>query len=293
MDSILTIRDLKKSFARGFLPQRQEVLRGIDFQLRPGAITGFLGANGAGKTTTIKAVLGLIHPDGGEILFFGGQKLSPQVKTHLGYLPERPYFYDYLTGQEILLLCGQLSGMKRSDIDQRMESLLKRVDLWHAKDKRLKNYSKGMLQKIGLVQALLHRPKLVVLDEPMSGLDPDGRFYVRELILETAKNGATVFFSSHHMHDTEQICQDLVMMKDGKVIYSGLAGELMDRMGVKYEVIAQGPDGIRIFLESDPNLAQKHLGDMVAQGLEVTSVRQVRASLEEVFIKLALRGEKS
>lgn len=230
--SILKVENLKKSFKKGFIPKTQQVLKGISFKLEPGTITGFLGANGAGKTTTMKCLLGLAFPDSGDIRFFGDQVLGPEVKRRIGFLPERPYFYEYLTGSEFLRFYGQLSGdFTRNDLNSRIEHLLKRVDLWHAKDKKLRAYSKGMLQKIGVAQALIHKPELVILDEPKSGLDPDGRFYLSEIIKETAKEGASIFFSSHLLHDAEQLCQNLVIMKDGMVIYEGGTEALLKKMG--------------------------------------------------------------
>jgi len=230
--SILKVENLKKSFKKGFIPKSQQVLKGISFKLEPGTITGFLGANGAGKTTTMKCILGLAFPDEGDIRFFGDQELGPEVKKRIGFLPERPYFYEYLTGSEFLRFYGQLSGdFTRNDLNARIEHLLKRVDLWHAKDKKLRAYSKGMLQKVGVAQALIHKPDFVILDEPKSGLDPDGRYYLSEIIKETAKEGACVFFSSHLLHDAEQLCQNLVIMKDGLVIYEGRTDALLKKMG--------------------------------------------------------------
>lgn len=288
---VLEVRDLKKSYQKGFIPRRQEVLKGISFSLEPGAITGFLGANGAGKTTTIKCILGLAFPDSGSIQFFDGQPLSSDVKSRIGFLPERPYFYEYLTGAEFLQFYGQLSTrLSRRDLDARIDSLLKRLDLLSAKDKRLRSYSKGMLQKIGMAQALIHRPEFVILDEPKSGLDPDGRYYLSELIRETAREGTSVFFSSHLLNDAERLCERLVIMRDGAVIFNGRTEDLLGRMGVKIEVI-YAKDGQMMTAEFPTvEAAQPQIRELAKQNATIHEIRRNRASLEEIFVNIALRG---
>ncbi|HMN69015.1 MAG TPA: ABC transporter ATP-binding protein, partial [Bdellovibrionales bacterium] len=169
---ILDVENLRKSYSRGFIPRRTEVLKGLSFSVPAGLVTGFLGANGAGKTTTMRCVLGLDYADSGKIEFFGGP-LDAAARKRLGFLPERPYFYEHLSGVEFLTFYAQLTAnWTRADLRARILNLLRRVDLEFAKDRPLRTYSKGMLQKIGLAQALIHEPELVILDEPMSGLDP-------------------------------------------------------------------------------------------------------------------------
>ncbi len=290
--SVLAVEGLTKSYKKGFIPKSQRVLDGVSFKLEPGVITGFLGGNGAGKTTTMKCILGLSFPDSGDIRFFNGLPLSSEVKSRIGFLPERPYFYDYLTGKEFLRFYGQISTkLSRKDLDSRISILLKRVDLEHAKDKRLKNYSKGMLQKIGLAQALIHNPELLILDEPKSGLDPDGRYYLSELIKEIARNGTSVFLSSHLLHDAETLCQNLVILSGGKVVYEGATEALIDRMGKTMEIT---------FLDDQKKVSQKisnaaelqtRIDSLRAQKKEILEVRVHRTSLEEAFIEVALRGK--
>src|SRR6185312_3622730 len=171
--NLLQVRDLKKSYKRGFIPKPTLVLKGLNFSVPEGTITGFLGANGAGKTTTMRCILGLDYPDSGEIELFG-QPLSLESKRRLGFLPERPYFYEHLTGVEFLEFYANLTcKWKKQVLRDRIDELLKRVDLDFAKNRPLRTYSKGMQQKLGVAQALVHDPELVILDEPMSGLDPD------------------------------------------------------------------------------------------------------------------------
>jgi ABC-2 type transport system ATP-binding protein len=288
---VLEVKDLQKSFSRGFIPRKQKVLKGVSFNLAPGTITGFLGANGAGKTTTMKCVLGLARPDFGGIGFFGSQPLSLAVKNRIGFLPERPYFYEYLTGEEFLRFYGKLSlKLSRRDLEARISELLELVGLVEARHRRLRAYSKGMLQKIGFAQAIIHRPDLVILDEPVSGLDPDGRAAIAELIRAIAKQGASVFFSSHLMHDAERLCERLVILKDGAVMFQGATSEFLDRMGVSMEVSALVSGREQSFAGLTPDQSQAKIGELVRDGARILEVRRHRKSLEEAFIETALRG---
>ena len=291
MSSVVKVEGLHKSFKKGFIPRRQEVLKGVDFTVQSGVITGFLGANGAGKTTTMKSMLGLAFPDKGQITFFDGQPISPDVKRRIGFLPEHPYFYNYLTGLEFLRFYGELSTkLKRADLKSRSEMLLKKVDLMHAKDKKLKDYSKGMLQKIGVAQALVHDPEFIILDEPMSGLDPDGRYYLAEIIRETAKSGKAVFFSSHHLLDAERLCENLVILRDGKVIYEGGTEKLLLSMGHTSSITYLDHEVKKTVNAESLEETQSALDKLRSDGAQIFEVRQERASLEEAFVKVALRG---
>lgn len=288
--NLLQVRDLKKSYKRGFLPRRNEVLKGVSFSVPAGTVTGFLGGNGAGKTTTLRCSLGLDFPDAGQAEFFGGP-LNSASKRRLGFLPERPYFYEHLTGTEFLRFYANLtSTWKKGVLDEKISGLLKRVDLIHAKDRPLRNYSKGMLQKIGVAQALIHEPELIILDEPMSGLDPDGRLALAEIIQETARKGTAVFFSSHLLNDMERLCQRLVVLKDGVCIFEGQTQALMDQNGVAIEIgyLENGVPKIRRAENQDE--LQILLKNLMSQGAAIVEVRRVRASLEEIFVKMALRG---
>lgn len=289
--SVLKVTELRKSYKKGFIPKRQEVLKGISFTVEPGVITGFLGGNGAGKTTTMKCLLGLAFPDSGKIEFFGGQALCSVVKKRIGFLPERPYFYDYLTGEEFLRFYSALTGRVSSkQLRSRIDYLLNKVDLMHAKDKKLKDYSKGMLQKIGLAQALIHEPEFIILDEPMSGLDPDGRMYISDIISETAKEGTGVFFSSHLLHDVERLCKKLVIIKDGIVRYEGDTEGLLEQMGnASVITYLENHKKITERVESIEDL-QKKLDELRKSHSSILEIRQDR-SLEQAFTKIGLRGE--
>lgn len=288
---VLKVSQLEKSYRLGFIPKPHRVLHGVSFELPERSITGFLGGNGAGKTTTIKCLLGLAYPDAGTVRFFNNEELTEEIKKRIGFLPERPYFYEYLTGLEFLEFYGQLSTrLKRNDLKEKSEKLLKRVDLWHARDKKLKEYSKGMVQKIGVAQALIHDPELVILDEPMSGLDPDGRFYLAEIIRETAREGRCVFFSSHLLPDAEVLCDRLVIMKSGVVTYEGGLEPFLAKMGeaaiIRY--LANGrEENLRV--DSD-SILQDELKKLLNQGAHIVDVKKDR-NLEQAFIKHGLRGE--
>jgi ABC-2 type transport system ATP-binding protein len=288
--NLLKVTGLKKSYARGFIPKRVAVLNGLNFSVPSGTVTGFLGANGAGKTTTMRCILGLDYADAGEIELFG-KPLGIDGKRRLGFLPERPYFYEHLTGVEFLEFYAYLtSTWKKQVLRDRITALLKRVDLEHAKNRPLRTYSKGMLQKIGVAQALIHDPELIILDEPMSGLDPDGRMALNEIILETAKKGTAVFFTSHLLYDTERLCERLVVMKDGIAIYEGTTEALLEKSddGVEIIYLAGGHRKSAKFKEQDQ--AQAELKTLINAGASIIEVRRARATLEEVFVRMALRG---
>lgn len=288
--NLLEVSDLKKSYSRGFIPRKVPVLKGLSFSVPAGTVTGFLGANGAGKTTTMRCVLGLDYADSGRIEMFG-QPMSVESKRRIGFLPERPFFYEHLTGVEFLEFYAHLnSSWKKSVLRDRITELLRRVDLEFAKDRQLRTYSKGMLQKIGLAQALIHGPELVILDEPMSGLDPDGRMALNEIILETAKKGTAVFFTSHLLHDTERLCERLVVMKDGVSIYEGLTESLLEQSGLELEIFYLASGEKRSFKTAVQDKMQTELKRLVNEGATVLEVRRLRLSLEEVFVNMALRG---
>lgn len=289
--AILEVRDLVKSYKKGFIPKRQQVLKGVNFTIEPSTVTGFLGGNGAGKTTTMKCILGLALMDSGHLNFFGEGGLTAEIKGRIGFLPERPYFYDYLTGFEFLSFYGEISGHFKSkkDLRERIDFLLKKVDLVHSRDKNLKDYSKGMLQKIGLAQALIHRPEFVILDEPMAGLDPDGRHYLSELINETAKQGTAIFFSSHLLHDTEKLCENLVILKDGKVIYEGLTGGLVNKMSPLSEIHYKSNGELKVEKVESGDALQKRMSEILSTRSEILSVNPEIISLENAFINMAMK----
>lgn len=218
--SILEVKNLCKSFRSGFLEKRKQVLFDVSFSLPEGKTSGFVGNNGSGKTTSIKCIFEFIKPEKGEV-FFKSHKLDREMKAKIGYLPERPYLYEFLSGMELLRLHWNLCHAHRGDFIEKAHHALKKVGLYEARDKKLRQYSKGMLQRAGLAQAILNEPELLILDEPMSGLDPDGRLMVKDILFEQQKKGVNIFFSSHLLQDMEELCHHLVVINGGRIIYDG------------------------------------------------------------------------
>ncbi|MCS6304992.1 MAG: ABC transporter ATP-binding protein [Nitrospira sp.] len=226
-EQVIQTDQLRKVFKVGFWGRRVTAVDGVSLEVQRGEVFGFLGPNGAGKTTTIKMLMGLIYPSGGTATLFGHPVGDPSAKAKVGFLPESPYFYDYLTGREFLRFYGHLFGLLGTALDKRIDELLELVGITHARDLQLRKFSKGMLQRVGIAQALINDPELVILDEPMSGLDPIGRKEVRDLILRLKESGKTVMFSSHILHDAELLCDRVAMIMKGKLVACGPVSELI------------------------------------------------------------------
>ncbi len=216
---VVEIGALNKSFGTG--KKRRQVLWDLTLTIAPGEVFGFLGPNGAGKSTTIKLILGFLRPDSGEISILGKKTHLHEFRNDIGYLSEFPCFYGHLTARETLLLSGRLSGVSKSLLLERIPSLLERLNLLEAIDRRVRDFSKGMKQRLGMANALIHDPQLLVFDEPMSGLDPLGRYLVKEMLDELRCAGKTIFFSSHILSDIEEVCDRIGVIHKGKQLYSG------------------------------------------------------------------------
>jgi ABC-2 type transport system ATP-binding protein len=240
MKPVLSIADVEKSFSMGFIPRKKEILKGISLEVGEGEIFGYLGPNGAGKTTTIKCVLGLIYPDAGAIEIFGRGHLDPRAKARLGFLPENPYFYDYLTAREFLDFYGQLFDLPKAERAAAVARLLKLVDMERAADLPLRKFSRGMLQRVGLAQALINEPALVILDEPLGGLDPLGRKEIRDIILRLRDEGKTVFLSSHILQDIEMICDRVAILVAGRILSQGRLADLVSETVLFTEITISG-----------------------------------------------------
>ncbi|MEP6652120.1 MAG: ABC transporter ATP-binding protein [Myxococcales bacterium] len=236
-DVVLRAEDLAKTFRLGFFRRRVEAVRGISFTVRRGEIFGFLGPNGAGKTTTLKMMMGLIFPSRGRAEVLGLPVGNRTAKRRLGYLPETPYFYEYLTPEEFLDFAGALSDVPPAERRRRADRLIARVGLEHARGRPLRKFSKGMLQRIGIAQALMGDPELVVLDEPMTGLDPIGRKDIRDLILELRAEGKTVFFSTHILPDVETTCDRVAIVVAGRLRSVGPLSVLLSARLLATEVV--------------------------------------------------------
>lgn len=218
--NVLEVTDLHKSFKESVFSLEHHVLKGLDFSLAPGSITGFLGANGAGKTTLIKIILGFISVSRGSVQWsrsFGRDHQS--IMANIGYFPERPYFYPHVTGREFLHYTGRLSGVSVRELKIRIKQYAELLKLDFALDRKISGYSKGMLQRLGFISAVVHNPQFLVFDEPLSGLDPIGRQEFKEVLLKLHSEGKTIFFSSHIVPDIEQVCEDVLFLDEGKIRY--------------------------------------------------------------------------
>jgi ABC-2 type transport system ATP-binding protein len=284
------------------------VLSDVSLSVREGEIFGFLGHNGAGKTTTMKILLGLLRATNGQVKLLGAPAENVAVRARIGYLPESPYFYDYLTAEEFLCFYGKLAGLDRETIQKRIPQLLERVSLTEARHRQLRKFSKGMLQRIGLAQALIHDPELVILDEPMSGLDPIGRKEVRDLILGLRDQGKTVFFSTHIISDVEMVCDRVGILSRGKMLALGRIEDLVNAHTARsVEVVCDGVIGddlhdvkklaVRILQRGERCLiilsGQDHLEKVLAvlrqAGGRLVSVIPHKGSLEEIFLEQTSR----
>jgi len=291
--NVIEVSHLVKDFV---LPLTRRKVRAIDdlsFSVKEGGIVGFLGANGAGKTSTLKTIMGLIFPSQGTIKLFGREASgfsthSLDLKEKIGFLTERPYFYDYLTGREFLRFCAQLFT-DRQAMD-RVDPLLEEVGLGHAADRPLRRYSKGMLQRVGIAQALINNPQLIILDEPMSGLDPDGRAEMGALISRAHKKGATVLFSTHLLPDVENLCDRVIMINKGKLVIESTVANLLDSYskGFQLEIIKtriQSREVEKKTFDTEAQL-QAALVESIKNGDKIARVSQGRPTLEEVYMRL-------
>jgi ABC-2 type transport system ATP-binding protein len=297
-DIAIAVRDLTKTYRTPFRRKKVEALRGVTFTVTRGHIFGFVGPNGAGKTTTIRTLMGLIKPTSGDASIFGHAIPSRAARARVGFLPEAPYFYDYLTISELLDLAGRLFGMSRSARKQRADMLIDRVGLARARSQSLKKFSKGMLQRAGLAQALMNDPDVVVLDEPMSGLDPIGRKEVRDLMLELREHGKTVFFSTHILSDVEAITDDIAIIARGHLQAQGTPAELVKKtlQGTEITVRCDTPDALKAervlkvgdtltYVLSAETDVDKWIDDAHAAGAKIVSVSPRHETLEDLFLR--------
>jgi ABC-2 type transport system ATP-binding protein len=307
---VVQVDGLVKDFRPGFGLRKKRALDGIAFSVREGEIFGFVGPNGAGKTTTLKILLGLIRPSAGRAQVLGHDVGETAFRRHIGFLPENPYFHEFLTGREFLRFYARLAGVQRAAREPRIELLLSWVGLSHAGDARLRTYSKGMLQRLGIAQALVHDPQVVFLDEPMSGLDPLGRKDIRDLIVRLRGEGKTVFMNTHILHDVETLCDRVAILVQGRihfegrieefladdepeteVVLAGVPAELGSRLEERFGAALQGR-GDRLELRLARKDLEGVLGAALGGGAQVISVTPQRASLESIFLTAVRRGTR-
>jgi ABC-2 type transport system ATP-binding protein len=299
MKSILTINRLNKSFKSDFWKEPHHVLKDLTFDVEEGGLCGFLGPNGAGKTTTIKILLRFISSDRGEIIF--SDKLGKnfnEVRKSIGYFPERPYFYPHLKGMEFANYIGSLQGMSPTDINEKTNYWAEKLSIKFALDRKINSYSKGMLQRLGFVVSIIHSPKFLILDEPLSGLDPIGRRDFKRIMVDLSQEGTTVFFSSHIVSDVEEICNNVVVLMEGKTFYQGNIDQLIDENHKgRYELLISKADSSKLnlaVLENrvagsdlisvtiDASEKDQFLKEIVQKDVDLKSLKALRPTLEEI-----------
>jgi ABC-2 type transport system ATP-binding protein len=304
MSKIVEIEKLTKDYMVGFWrPRPKRALDGLSIEVNEGEVFGFLGGNGAGKTTTIKLLMSLMYPTSGSATILGRPITNIDMHQEIGYLPEAPYFYDYLTSREFLEYCGKIFGINKVERNKRISELLKLVDLEQAADIQLRKYSKGMLQRLGIAQSLINDPKVVFMDEPMSGLDPIGRREVRDIMASLRDKGKTVFFSTHILSDVEVLCDRVAILRKGKLVGYGKLSELQKQSDKTMEMIVQGVDtknlnritehafevretagGLHIRLEDESRI-DSMLQIVRDLGGILISVNPIKTALEDFFVK--------
>jgi len=311
-EAVIELRGLTKDYQTGFFKTASvRALDNLDLTVYRGEIFGFLGPNGAGKTTTLKLLMNLIFPTAGSAHILGHPVEDTATRSKIGYLPENPYFYDYLSGRELLYYTAALFGIDKSQAKRRADELLEVVGLSSEQaNRQLRKYSKGMLQRIGIAQALVNDPDVVFMDEPMSGLDPFGRREIRDLLLSLGERSKTVFFSSHILSDVETLCDRAAILNQGKLVGCGTIDELAGGRQSTLEVIATGieqaaisalsetvprvvsvtptPRGVHIILGDETGL-DSALSFIRSRGGKLVSVNPSRASLEDAFFNVERR----
>jgi ABC-2 type transport system ATP-binding protein len=299
---VIEIENLTKDFLVGFWKKRPvRALDDLSLQVQKGEVFGFLGPNGAGKSTTLKILMSLLRPTSGKARILGQPADSVSMHQSIGYLPENPYFYDYLTPEELLTYMGRLFGLKPPVLSQKVDELLKMVGLSGARKIQLRKFSKGMVQRIGIAQAIINDPEIVFLDEPMSGLDPLGRMEVRQIITSLKSRNVTVFFSSHILPEVEAICDRVAILNKGKLQQAGTLEEILKSGNEGHEAILAGWSdsmlndiekacdeyrimGNRLHLKlSKPAQMDSLFSIISTHRLELISINPVRPSLEEYF----------
>lgn len=291
---MIDVNNLSKTYRSDFFLRPKPSLHQVSFKVFPNTVVGFIGANGAGKSTTLKILAGLLRPTSGEVSILGGSPKSSSVRSQIGYLPELPFLYDYLTGREFLELCGALYCMDKKTLQssiERTQELLSIPTEWLSK--KLGQYSKGMMQRVGLAQALLHQPKLLLLDEPLSGLDPLGRKQLRDSLLTLKKQGVTIFYSTHVLSDLESLCDRVVVLHQGRLLYEGTVANWAPVQGYQLRfnqpwLLKDLKQGVKLsdegFLNCDTTeLRDEYIQRSVSAGLKIVECIQIKPDFETVL----------
>jgi ABC-2 type transport system ATP-binding protein len=263
-----------------------DALKGLNLTIAQGEVFGFLGPNGAGKSTTIKLVMGLLRPTSGTALVMGMDVSRSESRRNVGFLPENPAFYDYLTAEEYIAFVGSQFMMERTLLAQRSEEVLKRLDLWEARKRYMRGYSKGMVQRVGLAQALVHDPDVYILDEPMSGLDPLGRALVKDIILDLKKRGKCVFFSTHITDDVEKICDRVGVINRGELLVVDSVENILQRGVEGYTVMMVNPDRTKEELFVEKANLQDFIRQSVINKKSIEKIEPRRKDMEAFFLEI-------
>ncbi len=299
---MLQLKHVNKFYSTGLFPKKIPAIQDLNLEIRKGEVFAFLGPNGAGKTTTIKLILNIIFPDSGEILIDGISHSHKNSRRKIGYLPDQPYFYDYLTAREYLAFTAQLYNLPRSDYKDRIPELLNSVGLKEKERLQLRKFSRGMLQRLGLAQALIHDPDLLVLDEPMTGLDPVGRKQFRDIILSLKEKGKTIFFSSHILSDAEIISDRIGILNAGRLVRQALLSELFDirvdsvditcrwkkappKKQAKMPWVKMDHDHQSVLITKNEEAAEEAIQWVLKNKGQIVSVIPHRRDLEDIFME--------
>jgi ABC-2 type transport system ATP-binding protein len=299
---MISLKNVTKTFKSEAFTPEFTALKELNFDIPEARITGFLGANGAGKTTSLKILMDFIRPTKGEVVYSNelGENRK-EIFSNIGFLPERPYIYPHLTGGDFLNYMGSLVGLKKTRIQEQTQRWAPRLKIDFALNRKIKTYSKGMLQRIGFLATLLHDPKLIILDEPLSGLDPIGRKEIKDAIMEIYRDGRTIFFSSHIISDVEEVCHNVIFIKDGKLEYSGGINSLLEKyvspdyiirltndknlnLSTPHKSVQLGT-GDNLYLEVSDSDKNELLKELVSCEANILSVDKKKLNLEEVFYK--------
>lgn len=300
----IEVRNLSKFFRRGIRRKRKQVLEDVSFTVRPGSVYGFLGPNGAGKSTTIKALLSFVRPQRGVIRILGSPVTNAAIRKRIGFLPETADYYGFMSPRRLLRIYASILGIASRERDKRIDFLLEVVGLARERDDRISTYSKGMKQRVGIAQALLNEPELLILDEPGSGLDPLGQREIRDLIIAQKKRGCTIFFSSHELAEVEAVCDEAAIIRAGRIVREGPLEKLVPYRkqlavrvrGIEQVLLSQQPfvqaiqpqlhPGEIAFIAS-PAFSMVQVAEALTKlGAEILSIAAVRESLEETFLRL-------
>ncbi|MBV5338621.1 MAG: ABC transporter ATP-binding protein [Deltaproteobacteria bacterium] len=263
-----------------------DALKGLDLTIEAGEVFGFLGPNGAGKSTTIKLVMGLLRPTSGTAQIMGMDAGQAESRRHVGYLPENPAFYDYLSAEEYIVFVGSQFKMEKSLLAQRSEEVLQRLDLWEARKRPMRGYSKGMVQRVGLAQALVHDPEVYILDEPMSGLDPIGRALVKDIILDLKKRGKCVFFSTHITDDVEKVCDRVGVINKGELLVVDRVENILQRGVEGYTVLVINPDKTKEEQFVKKTDLQEFIQQSVMNQQSIEKIEPRRKDMEAFFLEI-------